>query len=207
MFKLESKHKVTLSSNLNIIQDLARDYLTKYDFIVTDSNYIATKNTMATINKEKLNFKTQCDVFLSEILKPITEFKTIQKEIEDMFSNKRSILAEEVKSIDSTKLEVIKDKLQAYLTELCSVSKVDYSLVDLDKYVKLSAVSTQGSISLKTKELLVNEVFILSLHNRLNIESLELIENYNHKKSTPKKLTKLLDELEQRNYFKGTKNE
>lgn len=86
------------------------------------------------------------------ISEPITTFKSQQNEIEAMFDDGRTKIANQVKKFEANKLEIIGVLVRAYRNMNCQSRSINIDAVSVEDLVMLSAVSTNKNGHSLTKK-------------------------------------------------------
>jgi len=178
MQELTVNHKFELVSNMDAVKaDIAKT-IAKYDVIIEEDKLPEAKVLMATFNKEKKEFSDTCKEFIKIVSEPITKFKAQQKEIEEMYDDGRSKIANQVKKFEDAKLEAIEDAIKYFLDVECNEKGINPDSVSIKDLVMISAVSSGQSLTKKTKDAILSRVQLVE--NEILKAKIEADEKYRH---------------------------
>lgn len=152
MQELTVQHEFNLTSNMVEVKASIAETIAKYDIVIGEDQVGEAKTLMATFNKEKKAFSDKCKEFLAVISEPITTFKSQQNEIEAMFDDGRTKIANQVKKFEANKLEIIGVLVRAYRNMNCQSRSINIDAVSVEDLVMLSAVSTNKNGHSLTKK-------------------------------------------------------
>lgn len=147
------KYQATeLVTNFEDVKNEVIKQVEKYSIDVTDENLKEAKQVMADLNKVKAGISDKYKQYIDSISQPINQLKTEKKELEAIITNGRQKIADEVANYENKKLEVISETINAYKVVICKEKNIEHNAVTIDDLVKLSAVTTNGSLAKATKE-------------------------------------------------------
>lgn len=141
-----------ISTNFNEIKDYVANQVAKYSIEVTEENIPEAKKVMANFNKVKAEISSKYKEYIDELSAPINKLKNEKKEIEQILTDGRQKIADEVADFEKEKLKIISKTINEYICEICSEKDISADLIGLDEFVKLSSVTTNGTITKATKD-------------------------------------------------------
>lgn len=165
MLELTVHHEFNLESNMDEVKSSIAETISKYDIVVGEDQVAEAKQLMATFNKEKKAFSDKCKEFLEVISEPITSFKAKQKEIEKMYDDGRSKIADQVTKFEARKLEEIKTILIEYRNEACKEKNIEPESVIITDLILLSSVTEKMSLAKKARDTI--DARIQSVENQI----------------------------------------
>lgn len=141
-----------ISTNFNEIKDYVANQVAKYSIEVTEENIPEAKKVMANFNKVKAEISSKYKEYIDELSAPINKLKNEKKEIEQILTDGRQKIADEVANFEKEKLKIISKTINEYICEICNEKDISPDLIGLDEFVKLSSVTTNGTITKATKD-------------------------------------------------------
>lgn len=141
-----------ISTNFNEIKDFVANQVAKYSIEVTEENIPEAKKVMANFNKVKAEISSKYKGYIDELSAPINKLKNEKKEIEQILTDGRQKIADEVADFEKEKLKIISKTINEYICEICNEKDISSDLIGLDEFVKLSSVTTNGTITKATKD-------------------------------------------------------
>lgn len=133
----------------------------KYSVEVTEENIPEAKKVMANLNKVKTEIGKKYKHHIDTLSLPINQLKTEKKELESIITQGRQKIADEVARFEAKKLEIARDRIYQYLSDICLDKGIDYKAVNVDDLVKLTAITSKGSLAKATKEVIENRVSLV----------------------------------------------
>lgn len=152
---------ITLTTNFDEIKQAVKDEVEKYSISVTDENLTEAKKVMATFNKVKAEINEKFNEYIKKLSAPIDELKSQKKEIENIITEGRSKIANQVAVYEANKLEAIKESIKAYIDEICKQKEINTTLLNADEFIKLTAVTSNGTLTKATKEAIEAKIGII----------------------------------------------
>lgn len=180
MTDLTVTHEFNLVSNMEDVKASIAETIAKYDVVVSEDRIGEAKELMATFNKDKKEFSATCKKFIDTISEPITQFKASQKEIEKMYDDGRTKIADQVTKFEVTKLAEIKEAVRLFRDAICCEKNIHPDSVVVDDLVMLSAVTSGINLSKKTKESI--DARIQAVENEILKARLEMEEKAEREK-------------------------
>lgn len=141
-----------LVTNFEDVKNEVITQVEKYSIDVTEENLKEAKQVMADLNKVKSGISAKYKQYIDTISQPINKLKSEKKELEVIISKGRQKIADEVANFESKKLEIIKQVIEIYKLEICESKEIEPNVLIIDDLVKLSAVTTNNTITKATKE-------------------------------------------------------
>jgi len=178
MLELTVEHKFNLQSNMDEVKQSIAETISKYDIVIGEDQVAEAKQLMATFNKDKKDFSATCKKFVDAISEPITTFKAQQKEIEKMYDDGRSKIADQVTKFEARKLEEIKIVLIEYRNEACKEKNIEPESVIITDLILLSSVTEKMSLAKKARDTI--DARIQSVENQILKARLEAEEKAKH---------------------------
>lgn len=194
MYELIISHKLDINSNMDILaENIKKDIDTKYNLVVTDDSLPETKKLMATINKEKADFKDKYKSFKNTILEPLVQLDEKVKQIETYYNDARTALENQVKKFEAGKLARAKEVCIEYAMAQCEEKNIDFNAVTIsDLFTKLGSTTTAGNISGVAKSEIDNR--IQAIENQILKERLAQEEKLKHEREIAEAARKQAEE-------------
>ena len=150
-----------LTTNFEEIKAGVAMQVEKYSIEVTDENIPEAKKVMANFNKVKTAIGDRYKFFIDKLSAPINQLKNEKKEIEAIISDGRQKIADGVAAFENAKLEQIAERINEYARSLCDEKGLNFERINVSDLIKLSAVTTAGSLSKPTKEAIEGKIAAL----------------------------------------------
>ena len=150
-----------LTTNFEEIKAGVAMQVEKYSIEVTDENIPEAKKVMANFNKVKTAIGDRYKFFIDKLSAPINRLKTEKKEIEAIISDGRQKIADSVAAFENAKLEQIAERINEYVKSLCDEKGLNCERINTADLIKLSAVTTAGSLAKPTKEAIEGKIAAL----------------------------------------------
>lgn len=150
-----------LTTNFEEIKAGVAMQVEKYSIEVTDENIPEAKKVMANFNKVKTAIGDRYKFFIDKLSAPINQLKTEKKEIEAIISDGRQKIADGVAAFENAKLEQIAERINEYVKSLCDEKGLNCERINTADLIKLSAVTTAGSLAKPTKEAIEGKIAAL----------------------------------------------
>lgn len=163
-----------LNTNFNEVKNFVIGEVEKYSIEVVESNVKEAKQVMADLNKVKAEIASKYSNYIKDISQPIEQLKSEKKELENIITQGREKIADGVAVFESKRLEAIKETIEAYRLEICKIKEIEPNLLVVNDLVKLSAVTTNGTITKATKEAI--DLRLQTIENELLKAKLEAEE-------------------------------
>ncbi|MCZ6102886.1 MAG: DUF1351 domain-containing protein [Campylobacter ureolyticus] len=141
-----------ISTNFNEIKDYVANQVAKYSIEVTEENIPEAKKVMANFNKVKAEISSKYKEYIDDLSAPINKLKNEKKEIEQILTDGRQKIADEVADFEKEKLKIISKTISEYICDICNEKNISPDLIGLDEFLKLSSVTTNGTITKATKD-------------------------------------------------------
>lgn len=146
--ELSVTHNLSMNDNMEELKTHLKSEINhKYNIVVTRDTVAESKKLMANINKDKKSFNDKCKSFLSEIISPVNEFKSKQKDISTMYDNAYFLVQSQVKSFESGRLELAKLCLDNYRDSVCEEKGINPKSINIDSLVLLGSITAKGELS------------------------------------------------------------
>jgi len=196
--------------------------LEKFKILVSEDGVKEAKKDAASLNK----FAKAIDDKRKEIKKeyelPLKEFESKMKELVELVKNARETLVTQVSKYEEQRKNEIKKIIEEYVDTLYELHNIpeEFRLLDVNKYVKLSAVTQSGNVSKGTateiesdiKDILIKikEIQEEEARKKAEVERIkrEAIEEYKTKEITEevKEVTEEIAEQIKENVVNTKKN-
>ena len=150
-----------LTTNFEEIKAGVAMQVEKYSIEVTDENIPEAKKVMANFNKVKTAIGDRYKFFIDKLSAPINQLKTEKKEIEAIITDGRQKIADGVAAFENAKLEQIAERINEYARSLCDEKGLNFERINVSDLIKLSAVTTAGSLAKPTKEAIEGKIAAL----------------------------------------------
>lgn len=150
-----------LTTNFEEIKAGVAMQVEKYSIEVTDENIPEAKKVMANFNKVKTAIGDRYKFFIDKLSAPINQLKNEKKEIEAIISDGRQKIADGVAAFENAKLEQIAERINEYVKSLCDEKGLNFERINVSDLIKLSAVTTAGSLAKPTKEAIEGKIAAL----------------------------------------------
>lgn len=150
-----------LTTNFEEIKVGVAMQVEKYSIEVTDENIPEAKKVMANFNKVKTAIGDRYKFFIDKLSAPINQLKNEKKEIEAIISDGRQKIADGVAAFENAKLEQIAERINEYVKSLCDEKGLNCERINTADLIKLSAVTTAGSLAKPTKEAIEGKIAAL----------------------------------------------
>ena len=150
-----------LTTNFEEIKAGVAMQVEKYSIEVTDENIPEAKKVMANFNKVKTAIGDRYKFFIDKLSAPINQLKNEKKEIEAIISDGRQKIADGVAAFENAKLEQIAERINEYVKSLCDEKGLNCERINTADLIKLSAVTTAGSLVKPTKEAIEGKIAAL----------------------------------------------
>ena len=150
-----------LTTNFEEIKAGVAMQVEKYSIEVTDENIPEAKKVMANFNKVKTAIGDRYKFFIDKLSAPINQLKSEKKEIEAIISDGRQKIADGVAAFENAKLEQIAERINEYVKSLCDEKGLNCERINTADLIKLSAVTTAGSLAKSTKEAIEGKIAAL----------------------------------------------
>ena len=150
-----------LTTNFEEIKAGVAMQVEKYSIEVTDENIPEAKKVMANFNKVKTAIGDRYKFFIDKLSAPINQLKNEKKEIEAIISDGRQKIADGVAAFENAKLEQIAERINEYVKSLCDEKGLNCERINTADLIKLSAVTTAGSLAKSTKEAIEGKIAAL----------------------------------------------
>ena len=150
-----------LTTNFEEIKAGVAMQVEKYSIEVTDENIPEAKKVMANFNKVKAAIGDRYKFFIDKLSAPINQLKNEKKEIEAIISDGRQKIADGVAAFENAKLEQIAERINEYVKSLCNEKGLNCERINTADLIKLSAVTTAGSLAKPTKEAIEGKIAAL----------------------------------------------
>lgn len=141
-----------LKTNFDDIKAEVVRQVEKYSIEVTEDNIPEAKKVMANFNKVKAEIGEKYKFYIDKLSAPINRLKTEKKEIETIITDGRQKIAEGVAEFESKKLDEISQKIIAYVKSVCDEKGLNFESIVTADLIKLTAVTSAGSLAKTTKE-------------------------------------------------------
>ena len=150
-----------LTTNFEEIKASVAMQVEKYSIEVTDENIPEAKKVMANFNKVKTAIGDRYKFFIDKLSTPINQLKNEKKEIEAIITDGRQKIADGVAAFENAKLEQIAERINEYVKSLCDEKGLNCERINTADLIKLSAVTTAGSLAKPTKEAIEGKIAAL----------------------------------------------
>lgn len=150
-----------LTTNFEEIKAGVAMQVEKYSIEVTDENIPEAKKVMANFNKVKTAIGDRYKFFIDKLSTPINQLKNEKKEIEAIITDGRQKIADGVAAFENAKLEQIAERINEYVKSLCDEKGLNCERINTADLIKLSAVTTAGSLAKPTKEAIEGKIAAL----------------------------------------------
>ncbi|AKT91707.1 DUF1351 domain-containing protein [Campylobacter gracilis] len=150
-----------LTTNFEEIKAGVAMQVEKYSIEVTDENIPEAKKVMANFNKVKTAIGDRYKFFIDKLSTPINQLKNEKKEIEAIITDGRQKIADGVAAFENAKLEQIAERINEYARSLCDEKGLNCERINTADLIKLSAVTTAGSLAKPTKEAIEGKIAAL----------------------------------------------
>ena len=150
-----------LTTNFEEIKADVAMQVEKYSIKVTDENIPEAKKVMANFNKVKTAIGDRYKFFIDKLSAPINQLKNEKKEIEAIISDGRQKIADGVAAFENAKLEQIAERINKYVRSLCDEKGLNFERINVSDLIKLSAVTSAGSLAKPTKEAIEGKIAAL----------------------------------------------
>lgn len=150
-----------LTTNFEEIKAGVAMQVEKYSIEVTDENIPEAKKVMANFSKVKTAIGDRYKFFIDKLSAPINQLKTEKKEIEAIITDGRQKIADGVAAFENAKLEQIAERINEYVKSLCDEKGLNCERINTADLIKLSAVTTAGSLAKPTKEAIEGKIAAL----------------------------------------------
>jgi len=154
-----------LETNFEDLKRVVAVEIKKYSIDVTEDNIQEAKSTMAKMNKVKGEIGNQYKQYIDKLSSPIVKLKSEKKELEGIITQGRQEIADAVSVFEQKRLDVARDEIFKYLSDVCIEKGIDWKSVSVNDLIKLGAITTKGNLVKATKEainsrvsLVVNEI-------------------------------------------------
>lgn len=154
-----------LTTNFEELKAEANRQVEKYSINVTEENIPEAKKVMANFNKVKTEIGERYKFYIDKISAPVNQLKAEKKEIEAIITDGRQKIADGVANFENAKLERIAARIAEYTKSLCDEKGLNFERINTSDLIKLSAVTSAGTLAKATKEAI--EAKIQALENEI----------------------------------------
>ena len=154
-----------MTTNFEELKAEASRQVEKYSINVTEENIPEAKKVMANFNKVKTEIGERYKFYIDKISAPVNQLKAEKKEIEAIITDGRQKIADGVANFENAKLEVIAARIAEYTKALCEEKGLNFERINTSDLIKLSAVTSAGTLAKATKEAI--EAKIQALENEI----------------------------------------
>lgn len=164
-YEAQTADSQKLTTNFEELKAEASRQVEKYSIKVTEENIPEAKKVMANFNKVKTEIGERYKFYIDKISAPINQLKAEKKEIEAIITDGRQKIADGVANFENAKLEAIAARIAEYTKALCDEKGLNFERINTSDLIKLSAVTSAGTLAKATKEAI--EAKIQALENEI----------------------------------------
>ena len=164
-YEAQTADNQKLTTNFEELKAEASRQVEKYSINVTEENIPEAKKVMANFNKVKTEIGERYKFYIDKISAPVNQLKAEKKEIEAIITDGRQKIADGVANFENAKLEVIAARIAEYTKALCEEKGLNFERINTSDLIKLSAVTSAGTLAKATKEAI--EAKIQALENEI----------------------------------------
>lgn len=164
-YEAQTADSQKLTTNFDELKAEASRQIEKYSINVTEENIPEAKKVMANFNKVKTEIGERYKFYIDKISAPINQLKAEKKEIEAIITDGRQKIADGVANFENAKLEAIAARIAEYTKALCDEKGLNFERINTSDLIKLSAVTSAGTLAKATKEAI--EAKIQALENEI----------------------------------------
>lgn len=164
-YEAQTADSQKLTTNFEELKAEASRQVEKYSINVTEENIPEAKKVMANFNKVKTEIGERYKFYIDKISAPVNQLKAEKKEIETIITDGRQKIADGVANFENAKLEIIASKISEYTKALCDEKGLKFERINTSDLIKLSAVTSAGTLAKATKEAI--EAKIQALENEI----------------------------------------
>lgn len=160
-YEAQTADNQSLKTNFEDIKTQVIAQVEKYSIEVTEENIPEAKKVMANFNKVKAEIGERYKFYIDKLSAPINQLKDEKKSIEGIIADGRQKIADGVAGFEKAKLEEIEAKVKEYINSLCAEKEINPGLINSGEFVKLTAVTSAGSLAKTTKEAIEAKVGLI----------------------------------------------
>lgn len=164
-YEAQTADSQKLTTNFEELKAEASRQVEKYSINVTEENIPEAKKVMANFNKVKTEIGERYKFYIDKISAPVNQLKAEKKEIEAIITDGRQKIADGVANFENAKLEAIAARIAEYTKAICDEKQLNFERINIADLIKLSAVTSAGTLAKATKEAI--EAKIQSLENEI----------------------------------------
>lgn len=164
-YEAQTADSQKLTTNFEELKAEASRQVEKYSINVTEENIPEAKKVMANFNKVKTEIGERYKFYIDKISAPVNQLKAEKKEIEAIITDGRQKIADGVANFENAKLEAIAARIAEYTKAICDEKQLNFERINIADLIKLSAVTSAGTLTKATKEAI--EAKIQSLENEI----------------------------------------
>lgn len=164
-YEAQTADSQKLTTNFEELKAEASRQVEKYSINVTEENIPEAKKVMANFNKVKTEIGERYKFYIDKISAPVNQLKAEKKEIEAIITDGRQKIADGVANFENAKLEAIAARIAEYTKTLCDEKQLNFERINIADLIKLSAVTSAGTLAKATKETI--EAKIQALENEI----------------------------------------
>ena len=149
-----------IKSNLSLLKDEMKNFLKKYNFIVSEDGIKVAKAKATELNKMASTLDTLRKEKVKEVSAPIKEFDTEAREIHKMIKATRESLLSQVKKFEEETMQKVEENLSNEVKALFKLYKVEseFQKAQFADLVKISNLTKGGRLTKKASDELQNRV-------------------------------------------------
>lgn len=169
-------HDLKLQTNMEELETrILADIKDKYDVTVTDETVAESKKLMASVNKEKDDFKKRYKSFKDLVTEPFKVLDAKAKAIEAHYDEARNKIASQVQVFEQKKLDLAKEVCTKYRDDVCTEKGIDSKAVVIEDICQmLTAVTGTGKLSSSAQEKIDSRIAVIE--NEILKEKMKSIE-------------------------------
>lgn len=164
-YEAQTADSQKLTTNFEELKAEASRQVEKYSINVTKENIPEAKKVMANFNKVKTEIGERYKFYIDKISAPVNQLKAEKKEIEAIITDGRQKIADGLANFENAKLEAIAARIAEYTKAICDEKQLNFERINIADLIKLSAVTSAGTLAKATKEAI--EAKIQSLENEI----------------------------------------
>lgn len=164
-YEAQTADSQKLTTNFEELKAEASRQVEKYSINVTEENIPEAKKVMANFNKVKTEIGERYKFYIDKISAPVNQLKAEKKEIEAIITDGRQKIADGLANFENAKLEAIAARIAEYTKAICDEKQLNFERINIADLIKLSAVTSAGTLAKATKEAI--EAKIQSLENEI----------------------------------------
>ena len=136
------------------------DKMEKFKVLVSEDGVKDAKKDAAALNKLAKAIDDKRKEIKKEYEKPLKEFESKMKELVAVVKDTRGFLVSQIDKYENEKKEEIKTIVENYIKSLYELHNIpeEFRLLNVEKYVKLSAVTKSGNIAKQTATEIENDI-------------------------------------------------